>query len=101
MSGVDELTPEEVRVRLASDAAFDLVDIRSREDFADAPIDGAENVPVDELESVVEEREWADEVVVSCYVGETSVQAARLIDHYADDADVASMAGGYEAWDES
>ncbi|WP_224270119.1 rhodanese-like domain-containing protein [Haloprofundus salinisoli] len=101
MSGVDERTPEEVRARLAADAEIDLVDIRDREDFEDAPIDGAENVPVDELEAVVEEREWADEVIVSCYIGETSVQAARLIDHYADDAEVASMTGGYEAWDDA
>ncbi|WP_227378015.1 rhodanese-like domain-containing protein [Haladaptatus halobius] len=80
-------------------ATADVIDIRDADNFKEGHIPGAENIPLDDLEDVVDEREWGDEVVVACYVGQTSQQAARLIDAYADDATVASMSGGYERWD--
>lgn len=91
---VTEIDPADVDPETA-----EVIDIRDRDDFEEGHIPGAENVPLDDLEDVVDDREWSDEVVVACYVGQTSQQAARLIDAYADDATVASMAGGYEAWD--
>lgn len=94
MTGVIEVTPDAVESRLGD---LQVVDIRDADAYAEGHIPGAENVPMDDLEAVVEAYDWDDEVVVACYVGETSVQAARFIDHYAD-ADVATMAGGYEAW---
>lgn len=93
-----ELTPDDVRRRIDDGEEFDLIDIRSPGTFEEGHIPGAENLPPAELEAAVEEREWADEVVVACYIGKSSVQAARLIERYSD-ADVASMAGGYEEWD--
>lgn len=91
---VTEIDPDNVDPETA-----DVIDIRDADNFAEGHIPGAENIPLDDLEDVVDEREWDDEVVVTCYVGQTSQQAARLIDAYADDATVASMAGGYEEWD--
>lgn len=79
----------------------ELIDVRDRERYEEGHIPGAESVPLDDLEDVVDRREWSDEVVVACSVGETSRQATRLIDAYAEDATVASMSGGYEAWDGS
>jgi hypothetical protein len=43
-----------------------------------------------------------DDVVVACPIGQSSVQAARLIDSFegvGEDDDVRSMSGGYEEWD--
>lgn len=97
-----EIRPGDVEdsVADADEDDLDLIDIRSPETFAAGHIPGAENLPPSELETEVEDREWADEVVVACYIGKSSVQAARLIERYSDDdVDVASMAGGYEAWD--
>ncbi|MFC4451331.1 rhodanese-like domain-containing protein [Halorussus aquaticus] len=93
---VTEIDPEDVDPETA-----DVIDIRDADDYEEGHIPAAENIPLDDLEDVVDEREWGDEVVVACYVGQTSQQAARLIDAYADDATVASMAGGYESWDGS
>jgi len=91
--GVPERPPESVR-----DADAAVLDIRRPDDYAEAHIPGSENVPFDDLEAAVEDgREW-DDVVVVCYVGETSVQAARYLRAVVD-ADAASMAGGFEAWD--
>ncbi|MFC6767068.1 rhodanese-like domain-containing protein [Natrinema soli] len=96
---VDELTPETVRERIERDDEFDLLDIRSDEDYAEGHLPDAEHVTIEELEETVVDRDWADDVVVYCYIGQTSVQAARLIDEYGDAERVASMAGGYDAWD--
>ncbi|NIB98452.1 rhodanese-like domain-containing protein [Halobacterium sp. R2-5] len=98
---VDTVAPEAVRERLESgDDDFDLVDIREGDAYEDGHLPGAEHLPVEELEDVVAERDWDDEVVVYCYVGETSVQAARLVEEYGNADAVASMDGGYEAWAE-
>ncbi|WP_266080651.1 rhodanese-like domain-containing protein [Haladaptatus caseinilyticus] len=91
---VEQIDPTDVDTEIA-----DVIDIRDEDSFAEGHIPGAENVPLDNLEEVVDEREWNDEVVVACYVGQTSQQAARLIDAYADDVIVASMSGGYKKWD--
>lgn len=99
MTVVDEIPIDELSRKLRSDANVDVIDIREADAFADGHIPDAENVPVAELEDVVADREWADEVAVACYVGETSIQAARLIDAYAESSRVASVAGGFEAWE--
>ncbi|ELY65228.1 rhodanese-like domain-containing protein [Natrinema versiforme] len=96
---VEEFTPETVRERLENGAEFDLIDIRDDEDYAEGHLPEAEHVTIEELEDTVVDRDWADDVVVYCYVGQTSVQAARLIEEYGDAERVASMAGGYDAWE--
>ncbi|CQH46885.1 thiosulfate sulfurtransferase GlpE [Halobacterium hubeiense] len=99
---VDTIDPETVRERLATgDDDFDLVDIRETDAYEDGHLPGAEHLTVEELEDVVAERDWSDEVVVYCYVGQTSVQAARLVEEYGNADEVASMDGGYEAWEEA
>ena len=96
---VNEVSPADVADRLDDpDAAVDVVDIRARDDFAEGHIPGADNVPLREIEDVVDDREWGDEVVVACYTGETSKPAARLV-RAVTGADAASMAGGFEAWE--
>lgn len=96
---VTEVSPADVADRLDDpDAEVDLVDVREREDFDEAHVPGADNVPLDELEDAVDDREWGDEVVVSCYAGKTSVPAAKLV-NAATDARAVSMAGGFAAWD--
>lgn len=98
---VEEVTPEEVREKLA-DEGVQVVDIRSREAFEAGHVPGALSVPMPELPKRVDEIEWSDEVVVACPIGQSSVQAARLIGSYEgveDPESVKSMAGGYDAWE--
>ncbi|OAQ53282.1 hypothetical protein HTG_07330 [Natrinema mahii] len=96
---VEEFAPETVRERIENDDEFDLIDIRDGEDYDEGHLPEAEHLTIDELEDTVVDRDWADDVVVYCYVGQTSVQAARLIEEYGDADRVASMAGGYDAWE--
>ncbi|MBX0297788.1 rhodanese-like domain-containing protein [Haloarcula nitratireducens] len=96
---VEELSPSAVREKIERDEPFDLIDVRDDEAYADGHLPEAEHVTIDELEDTVVDRDWADEVVLYCYIGETSVQAARLVEEYGDAESVGSMAGGYDAWE--
>ena len=98
---VDEVTPEEVKERIDDGDDTQVVDIRSPRQFEQGHIPGAINIPMAELPSRVDDVEWGDDVVVACPIGQSSIQAARLIGSYEgvdDDASVKSMAGGYQSW---
>ncbi len=96
---IEEESTETVRRRLERDEEFDLIDIREAEDYADGHLPEADHVTIEELEETVVDRDWADEVVVYCYRGNSSIQAARLIAEYGDAERVVSMAGGYQDWE--
>lgn len=97
---VEEITPEEVNEKL-EDNGVQIVDIRQPEEFEQGHIPGAINLPMGELPTRIDEYEWDNDVVVACPVGQSSIQAARLIGSYedADASAVKSMQGGYEEWD--
>jgi rhodanese-related sulfurtransferase len=98
---VEELTPKEVKRRV-DDGDVRVIDVRSPARYERGHVPGAINVPLGELPSRAPEIEWDDtDVVCACPVGQSSVQAAMLIESYEgvdDDVVVASMAGGYEEW---
>jgi thiosulfate sulfurtransferase len=94
---VEETVPSEVADRLDDDALA-LLDIRDPDSFAEGHIPGAENVPANHIDRSVLEREWPDEVVVSCYLGKSSKRVAADLDRHLD-SDVSSLAGGFDEWD--
>ncbi|MFB6268988.1 MAG: rhodanese-like domain-containing protein, partial [Halobacterium sp.] len=99
---VEELTPEEVKEKLDAGEDVQIVDIRQPAEYERGHIPGAINVPMGELPSKVDDLEWGDDIVVACPVGQSSIQAARLIGSYEDVEDaesVRSMSGGYQEWD--
>lgn len=99
---VEEVSPDDVKDRIDADEDTQIIDIRSSREYERGHIPGAINIPMAELPSRVDEVEWGDDVVVACPIGQSSVQAARLIGSYEgvdDDTSVSSMAGGYEAWE--
>ena len=99
---VEEITPEELKAKLDDGEDVQVIDIRPRAQFERGHVPGAINVPMNELPQRVDDLEWSDDVVVACPIGQSSVQAAKLIRSYegVDEEDVVwSLAGGYRDWE--
>ena len=99
---VEEVTPEEVKEKIDAGEDVRIVDIRSDEEYEHGHIPGAVNIPMNRLPTEIDRYDWDGAVVVACPIGQSSVQAAKLIGSYegVEDPDaVASMKGGYEAWE--
>jgi rhodanese-related sulfurtransferase len=99
---VVEMPPEELYERLENGGDVQVVDIRSPRGFERGHIPGAENLPFTQFSTRIDEYEWDDEIVVVCPHGKSSQQAARLLESYEgvdDDATVANLTGGYDAWE--
>ena len=98
---VEELSPEAVKERI-EDGDTQVVDIRPPAQFERGHIPGALNIPMSQLPAQVDEIDWGEEVVCACPIGQSSIQAAKLIQSFEgvdDDATVASMEGGYREWE--
>jgi thiosulfate/3-mercaptopyruvate sulfurtransferase len=99
---VDEIKADELKRRLDTGERPQIVDIRQPGEFETGHIEGAENIPFHRFAREVERHEWRDEIVVVCPLGESSLQAARLLEAYEDvdeDAWVANLADGYQSWE--
>lgn len=97
----DELSQAELVAKLEDGEDPQLIDVRQPGQFEQGHLPGAENVPMTELPTRIDELEFDDEVVVACQIGQASLQAVRLIESYegAADSEVWSLEGGIEAWD--
>lgn len=80
--------------------AFLLLDVRQPEEFAICKIDGAQLIPLHDLESRVDDVKRlaaGKPVVTQCHHGGRSLSAAAIL-RKAGLADVKSMAGGIDLW---
>jgi phage shock protein E len=59
-----------------------IVDVRTAGEFASGAIEGAINIPVDQLQTRLNELEGYDEVIVYCRSGARSSSAKRMLDGY-------------------
>lgn len=99
---VDEESPESLHERIEAGDEVQVVDIRSEREYAQGHVPGALNVPMGRFASEIEDHDWGEDIVVACPIGESSIQAARLLGSYEgvpDEARVASLEGGYRAWE--
>lgn len=97
-----EVTARRAREMLEGGAAV-LIDVRSKDEWDRARIEGAVLIPLGELESRLDEiaalsRARGDAPVVAhCHLGGRSMKAALFLRQRGFD-DAKSMAGGIDAW---
>ncbi|QSG12112.1 Rhodanese-related sulfurtransferase [Halapricum desulfuricans] len=97
-----EITASALADLLDADASVEIVDIRRPPAFERGHIPGSRNLPLGRLVDRIDELDSdADRIVTVCPHGESSVQAARLIDSYEgiEETPVVSLADGLEGWD--
>lgn len=91
------LSVHELRRRLAGDQPPTLVDVRTPGEHAQGHLPGSRSIPLDELESRVEELRAGVALVVYCQSGVRSARAAALLRSAGLPA-VSDLGGGYLAW---
>lgn len=99
---VDEISADELKERLDRGESLQVIDIRQPAEFEQGHIPGATNIPFDRFAREVEAHEWDDDIVVACPIGESSLQAARLLEAYEgvdENARVANLSDGYRGWE--
>ncbi|WP_088331106.1 thiosulfate sulfurtransferase GlpE [Lacimicrobium sp. SS2-24] len=74
-----------------------LVDIRDPQSYASAHIDGALHLNNDNLQRFMDETPTTTPVIVCCYHGNSSQQAAQFLVQQGY-SEVYSLDGGFEAW---
>ncbi|HWP64459.1 MAG TPA: molybdopterin-synthase adenylyltransferase MoeB [Candidatus Limnocylindria bacterium] len=98
-AAVPEVSPEEVKARLAAGKPVALLDVREREEFRQGYIPGAVSLPRGFLEMRVEEAipDKNIPVIAYCQGGTRSLLAGRILKELGY-RDVVSMRGGFGAW---
>ena len=96
---IPEVAPQELRLRLASDAARQLLDVREPEEVAQGVLPEAVLIPRGFLELRVESSipDRSTPIAVYCASGVRSLLAAKTLRSMGY-SDVVSLQGGFNAW---
>jgi rhodanese-related sulfurtransferase len=93
-----EITPEEVKTKLAAAETFTLLDVREPWEFEAARIEGAKLMPMGEAPSRArQELDPEDRVVVVCHHGIRSMNVTVWLRQQGFEK-AQSMRGGIDAW---
>ncbi|GAA4376680.1 rhodanese-like domain-containing protein [Hymenobacter koreensis] len=93
-----ELTPEQLRDRLAAGENLQLIDVRQPEEFEYCRIEGSVLVPLDDLARRAEEIADDRPVVLICHHGVRSAQALAYLQHRHELTNLLNLRGGIHAW---
>ena len=97
---VKQVSSEELKEKIDAGEDVQIVDIRNPQNFAQGHIPGSENVPFVQLTTSIDSYDWREDIVVVCPIGESSEQAARLIESYEGvDEEVGNLENGITNWE--
>lgn len=96
---IRQISPIDVKAKLDAGESIMLIDCRQPEEYAHCRIEGSTLIPLGEVQRRAGEVEVPDGalVVVYCHHGVRSLTGAMML-KMAGVENVASMAGGIEAW---
>lgn len=92
----DEISPEEVERLINEKSGISIIDVREPSEFADGHIYGAINIPVNWIQSRMNEINAAEEHIMVCLSGQRSALAASIL--AANGFQVRNMSGGMMNW---
>lgn len=73
-----------------------LIDVREADEFAEARVDGATNLPLSQLPGLLDQVPSDETVYVMCLSGGRSARATAYLE--AEGRDVVNVLGGISAW---
>ena len=98
---VKEMNVQDLSARLAGDAEFELLDIRTREELAEGIISGASTLLLDVIPQHLQAfRDCEKDIVIYCRSGGRSTQVCAFLMEQGIE-NVMNLTGGIIAWAES
>jgi adenylyltransferase/sulfurtransferase len=97
ITGIPEITPQEVKKMMDEKKPFVLIDVRESHEFQICRIPGSKLIPLGEVPKRMNELNSADEIVVHCRSGQRSARAVDLL-MKAGFRKIHNLGGGILAW---
>ena len=94
---MDEITPQELKARLAGSDRPLLLDVRQDWETKLARLENAVHIPIEEIELRVDELNADDEIVVYCHQGVRSAAVAQYL-RQRGFKNVKNLRGGLDYW---
>ena len=92
-----ELSPDEVRCRIADSADLVLLDVREADEVGLCRIAGAVHIPMGDVPARLHELDPEREIVVYCHHGQRSAAVVAFLERH-EFTRVANLQGGIERW---
>ena len=91
-----KVTVTELNARLSKGERFQLIDVRSPQEYAEGHVPGAMNLPMDQAEARIDDLQRHDPVILICQSGTRAKMTCELLKAHHDDLIV--LEGGTKAW---
>lgn len=92
-----DITVEQAKELIEANPSLVVLDVRTEEEFHSERIEGAKNIPVDDLEIRLTKLNPNDKILVYCRTGNRSTQAAKILVQNGF-SDFYHMVGGIVSW---
>jgi len=96
-SGYEDITVKQAKELMEADPSLVILDVRTAAEYNDEHIEGAINIPLDELQQRLAELNHTDTILVYCRTGNRSTHAANLLVENGVSG-FYHMRGGIVAW---
>ncbi len=91
-----KVTATELNARLSQGERFQLIDVRSPQEYAEGHVPGAMNLPMDQAEARLDDLQHRDPVILICQSGTRAKMTCELLK--AHHKDLVVLEGGTKAW---
>ncbi|MBB6054037.1 rhodanese-like domain-containing protein [Armatimonas rosea] len=91
-----KVTVKELSARLSKGERFQLIDVRSPQEYAEGHVPGAMNLPMDQAEARLNDLQRQDPVILICQSGRRAGMTCELLKAHHDGLIV--LEGGTKAW---
>jgi rhodanese-related sulfurtransferase len=98
MAGPTEITPQELKTRLAGAERPLLLDVRDDWEVRLCSLPNALHIPMEEIELRAEELDREGEIVVYCHQGVRSAAVAGYLREQLGFRNVKNLVGGLDSW---
>tara|TARA_Y100000590_G_C14867515_1_gene693808 strand:+ start:90 stop:416 length:327 start_codon:yes stop_codon:yes gene_type:complete len=101
MSKTGSITSIELNDKIEAGENVQIIDVRPEQDYLLGHIPGSINLPLSHFVRDISTITFEPSIVVVCAIGESSLQAIRLLNSYSavpQETEILNLIGGYHHW---